>query len=110
MTLLNLEKFLGTRINRIDYHLDNLNKIYVDEAKRLQPDDNYIGFSLTQGNVYRKKSWLINNFMDLATKIGEKSKVPVIKHLEGICHIYVDGEANIETAKEVIFSEAINSI
>ena len=30
MTLLNLEKFLGTRINWIDYHLDNLNKIYVD--------------------------------------------------------------------------------
>ena len=41
------------------------------------PDKNYIGFSLTQGNVYRKKSWSIDNFMDLATKIDEKSMVPV---------------------------------
>ena len=41
------------------------------------PDKNYIGFSLTQGNVYRKKSWSIDNFMDLATKIDEKSMIPV---------------------------------
>ena len=41
------------------------------------PDKNYIGFSLTQGNVYREKSWSIDSFMDLATKIGEKNKIPV---------------------------------
>ena len=41
------------------------------------PDKNYIGFSLTQGNSYRDKSWSIDKFMDLATKIDEKNKVPV---------------------------------
>ena len=46
------------------------------EAKRLLPDKNYIGFSLTQGNVYREKSWSINNFIDLATKISEKNNSP----------------------------------
>ncbi len=40
----------------------------------------------------------------LIKKINEKSKVPVIKHLEGICHIYVDGEANLETAKKIILN------
>ena len=41
------------------------------------PDKNYIGFSLTQGNAYREKSWSMNNFMNLATKIDEKSMIPV---------------------------------
>jgi len=77
MTLLNLEKFLGTKIKRMDYKLDNLNKIYVDEAKRLLPDDNYIGFSLTQGNKYRKKSWPLDNFVSLANKVISMKKKPV---------------------------------
>ena len=50
---------------------------YKNEAKRLLPDKNYVGFSLTQGNVYRKKSWSINKFLDLANKISEKRKIPV---------------------------------
>ena len=40
----------------------------------------------------------------LIKKINEKSKIPVIKHLEGLCHIFVDKEANIELAKKVIFN------
>ena len=32
----------------------------------------------------------------LIKKINEKSKIPVIKHLEGLCHVYVDKEADIE--------------
>ena len=41
---------------------------------------------------------------DLIKKINSISKIPVIKHLEGICHLYVDGDANIETAKKVILN------
>ena len=73
----NLSNFLNKNITILKFNPRNLQEKYKSEAKRLLPDKNYIGFSLTQGNVYRKKSWLINNFMDLATKIGEKSKVPV---------------------------------
>tara|TARA_B100000029_G_scaffold513622_1_gene613770 strand:- start:836 stop:2089 length:1254 start_codon:yes stop_codon:yes gene_type:complete len=40
----------------------------------------------------------------LVKKIDEISKIPVIKHLEGICHLYVDGDADIEIAKKVIFN------
>ena len=40
----------------------------------------------------------------LIKKINQKSKIPVIKHLEGLCHIYVDKEANLEIAKKVIFN------
>ena len=41
------------------------------------PDNNYVGFSLTQGNVYREKKWNIKNFINLAKKIEEKNKQPV---------------------------------
>jgi len=75
--LKNLSNFLNTNIGITNFDVNNLDEKYKTEAKRLLPDNNYIGFSLTQGNVYRKKSWSINKFMDLATKIDEKSKVPV---------------------------------
>jgi len=41
------------------------------------PKKNYIGFSITQGNVYRKKSWSIENFIELAKRISNKDKNPV---------------------------------
>jgi len=73
----NLSNFLNTNIKIVKFDLKNLNQIYKSEAKRLLPDKNYIGFSLTQGNAYRKKSWSIENFITLASKISEKNKVPV---------------------------------
>ncbi len=75
--LKNLSNFLNTNIGISKFNLNILEDKFISEAKRLLPDKNYIGFSLTQGNVYREKSWAINNFMDLATKIDEKNKVPV---------------------------------
>jgi len=43
----------------------------------------------------------------LINKINEKSKIPVIKHLEGLCHVYVDKEANLEIAKNVILNSKL---
>ena len=41
------------------------------------PKTNYIGFSITQGNEYRKKSWSIYKFISLANKVLIKNKIPV---------------------------------
>ena len=41
------------------------------------PNSNYVGFSVTQGNEYRKKSWSIYKFTALANKILSKNKIPV---------------------------------
>ena len=74
--MLNLEIFLNTEIKKIDFNLNELSKKYLEEAKRLLPEKNYIGFSVTQGNAYRKKSWPINSFINLAKKyisIGKKA-------------------------------------
>ena len=76
-TILNLEKLLDVNIKKVDFSLDNLNQIYINEAKKLLPGSNYIGFSITQGNEYRKKSWPLENFIILAKKIEEMNKIPV---------------------------------
>ena len=76
-TILNLEKLLDVNIQKVDFNLHNLNQIYINEAKKLLPGSNYIGFSITQGNEYRKKSWPLENFIILAKKIEEMNKIPV---------------------------------
>ena len=76
-TISNLEKFLDTNIKLIDFNIDNLDISFIEEAKKLLPNNNYIGFSLTQGNEYRKKSWPIDNFIVLAQTIEKNNKIPV---------------------------------
>ncbi len=73
----NLSIFLKQEINKVDFKVNKLPKEILYEAKRLLPNSNYIGFSITQGNVYRKKSWSIYNFISLANKITSINKKPV---------------------------------
>lgn len=40
----------------------------------------------------------------LIQAIIEHSKIPVIKHLDGICHIYVDSSADFNMAKNIIIN------
>ena len=75
--LINLKKFLKAEINVSNFDLNLIPKKYMSEATRLLPKKNYIGLSVTQGNLYRKKSWKIVNFIDLAKKIINKNKIPV---------------------------------
>jgi len=77
MTLKNLSLFLKEDIKKITYEINNLSDKLKNEAKRLLPNDGYIGFSITQGNKYRKKSWPIERFIKLANLISKKNKVPV---------------------------------
>ena len=73
----NLEKLLNDTIIFKKYDIDLIDDKYLKEAKRLLPDNNYIGFSITQGNIYRKKSWPIEKFLNVADKILKKNRKPV---------------------------------
>lgn len=37
----------------------------------------------------------------LIERISNDAKVPVIKHLDGICHVYIDGDADLEKAVNI---------
>ena len=76
-TLLNIEKFFETSIKKINYDLRILDNSFIDEAKKLLPNNNYIGFSLTHANEKRIKHWPLNKFIDLANIIETKNKIPV---------------------------------
>ncbi len=73
-------------LNKIDYDINKISKKYFEESARLLPGKNYIGFSLTQGNVYRKKEWPLNKIIKLSEELVKNNKIPVFliekKHQE----------------------------
>ena len=75
--LKNLSLFIEEDIIRLEFKTNKLPKEILTEAKKLLPNSNYVGFSITQGNEYRKKSWSIHRFTTLANKITSKNKIPV---------------------------------
>jgi len=40
----------------------------------------------------------------LIERVAAESQVPVIKHLEGVCHTYIDGDADLAKSTEVAFN------
>ena len=46
---------------------------------------------------------------NLIKRIQDLSNVPIIGHLEGLCHTYVDKEANLEMANKVIYNAKLRN-
>ena len=73
----NIGMLINEEISHEIYDINNIDKKYFEEAKRILPENKYIGISLTQGNVYRKKSWSIIKFINLSKSLEEKGYKPV---------------------------------
>lgn len=43
----------------------------------------------------------------LIRAVADCSKVPVIKHYKGVCHVYVDGEADLEMAEAIALNAKV---
>jgi glutamate-5-semialdehyde dehydrogenase len=41
---------------------------------------------------------------DLIERVQKEARVPVIGHLEGVCHVYVDATADLEMAKQIVLN------
>ena len=77
-TILNAVNYIfKTRCSIIHYNTNNIEKKFFAEAEKLLPKNNYVGFSITQGNIYRKKEWPLNNIITLCSKLRQKNKTPV---------------------------------
>ncbi|MBD1157804.1 glutamate-5-semialdehyde dehydrogenase [Pelagibacterales bacterium SAG-MED17] len=46
---------------------------------------------------------------NLVKKVQDLSSVPVIGHLEGMCHTYIDKDANLEMAKKIIINAKLRN-
>ena len=103
----NLSNFFGEKIKTISFNSSKLPKNLLNEAKRLLPKTNYIGFSITQGNIYRKKSWSIYKFISLANKSLIKNKIPVFFIEKNQEHIIDKIKNQVPSA---IFPETVSDI
>ncbi|NUN96733.1 MAG: glutamate-5-semialdehyde dehydrogenase [Candidatus Omnitrophica bacterium] len=43
----------------------------------------------------------------LIERVVEESRIPVIKHYDGICHVYVDRDADLDMADEIVFNAKV---
>lgn len=43
----------------------------------------------------------------LIREVSRKSRIPVIKHYKGICHIYVDSEADLNMASDIVINAKV---
>ncbi|CAN6715696.1 unnamed protein product [Malus baccata var. baccata] len=44
----------------------------------------------------------------LVSKIKESTKIPVLGHADGICHVYVDKSANLDMAKRIVLDAKVD--
>jgi glutamate-5-semialdehyde dehydrogenase len=96
-----------------------LSKLFRKSLKKNNVDENFVQFV----NVKNRKvvDFLLkdmNKFIDviiprggkkLVKKIQDLSMVPTIGHLEGICHSYVDKDANPSIAKKIIYNAKLRN-
>jgi len=77
-TILNsVNLLLEKNIQLYKFNINKIDKKFISESERLLPNKNYVGLSITQGNIYRKKEWPLDNFINLSKKLIENKKTPV---------------------------------
>ena len=102
---LNTNKILATlfrkalSLNKVDTNyvqfINNPNRKYVDYM--LSKMNNLIDVIIPRGGK------------NLVKKVQDISNVPVIGHLEGICHTFVDQQANLKMATDIIYNAKLRN-
>ena len=96
-----------------------LSKLFRKSLKKNKIDENFVQFiDLKKRNVVDFLLTKMNKFIDviiprggknLVKKVQNLSSLPIIGHLEGICHSYVDKDANHEIARRVIHNAKLRN-
>ena len=69
---------------------------------------NYVNFLLSNMTKYIDVI-IPRGGKSLVAKVKKFSKVPTIGHLEGICHTYIDKDANLKMATKVVFNAKLRN-
>ena len=77
-TILNsINTLFKTSYTMKEFDLNNIDKKFFIESERLLPNKNYIGFSINQGNVYRKKEFPLDKIIKISNEFIKNNKTPV---------------------------------
>ncbi len=96
-----------------------LSELFRESLKKNKIDKNFVQFI----NIKNRKAvdfmlTNMNKFIDVIIPRGGKelvkkvqllSKVPTIGHLEGICHTFIDKDANLKLAKKVVLNAKLRN-
>ena len=96
-----------------------LSKLFRKSLKKNKVDENFIQFiDIKKRTVVDFLLTKMSRFIDviiprggkgLVKKVQDLSTVPTIGHLEGICHSYVDKDANPKIAKNVVYNAKLRN-
>ena len=96
-----------------------LAKLFRKALKKNKVDENFIQFidskqrRLVDIMLSRMKKYIDviipRGGKNLVKKVLELSKVPIIGHLEGLCHTYIDKDAELKMAKEVVYNAKLRN-
>ena len=96
-----------------------LSKLFRKSLKKNKVDENFIQFiNIKKRTVVDFLLTKMSRFIDviiprggkgLVKKVQDLSTVPTIGHLEGICHSYVDKDANPKIAQNVVYNAKLRN-
>ena len=96
-----------------------LAKLFRQVLKKNKVDENFIQFiDSKERKVVDIMLSKMKDFIDviiprggknLVKRVQELSKVPIIGHLEGLCHTYVDKNAELKMAKNIIYNAKLRN-
>jgi len=96
-----------------------LSKLFRKSLKKNKIDKNFVQFiNIKNRSVVDFLLTKMNKFIDviiprggknLVKKVQNLSSIPTIGHLEGICHSYVDKDANPKIAKNIIYNAKLRN-
>ena len=96
-----------------------LSKLFRRSLKKNKVDQNFVQFvDIKKRSVVDFLLTKMNKFIDviiprggknLVNKVQKKSTIPTIGHLEGLCHSYVDKDADAKIAKRVVLNAKLRN-
>ncbi|MDD4908751.1 MAG: glutamate-5-semialdehyde dehydrogenase [Candidatus Omnitrophica bacterium] len=91
-------------------------KVLAESLRKSEIPDGAVNLVQTTSRQEVRGLLKLNEYIDLVIPRGgeglikqvtELSRIPVIKHYRGICHVYVDKDADLSMAKDVCFNAKV---
>ena len=96
-----------------------LSKLFRNSLKKNNIDENFVQFIDNKNRgVVDFLLTKMSNYIDVIIPRGGKnlvkktqtlSKIPIIGHLEGVCHTFIDKEANLNMAKKIVLNAKLRN-